>query len=40
MFFSSREEREEYVIDLYKHGRTIREIAKEVYMANLDCHQI
>ena len=33
MFFDSRTEREEYVIDLYKKGRTIREIAQEVHMS-------
>lgn len=33
MFFKSREEREQYVIGLYKQGKTIREIAKEVHMS-------
>lgn len=33
MFFKSREEREQYVIGLYKQGKTIREIAQEVHMS-------
>jgi transposase len=33
MFYNNREEREEYVIELYKQGKTIREIAKEVHMS-------
>ena len=33
MLFNSREEREGYVIELYKQGRTIREIAQEVRMS-------
>jgi transposase len=36
MIFSSREEREEYVIDLYKQGRSIRDIAQEVHMSFSD----
>jgi uncharacterized protein YerC len=33
MVFSSRAEREQYVIKLYEQGKTIREIAKEVRMS-------
>jgi hypothetical protein len=33
MFFNSREEREVCVIELYKQGKTIREIAQEVHMS-------
>ena len=33
MVFSSRAEREQYVIKLYEQGKTIREIAKEVHMS-------
>ena len=33
MGFSSRAEREQYVIKLYEQGKTIREIAKEVHMS-------
>lgn len=33
MFFDSRTEREEFVIELYKQGKTIREIAQEVRMS-------
>jgi transposase len=33
MLFSSKEEREKYIIELYKRGKTIREIAREVHMA-------
>ena len=33
MFFKSREEREQYVIGLYKQGKTIREITQEVHMS-------
>jgi hypothetical protein len=33
MFFNSREEREQYVIALYKQGKTIGEIAQEVHMS-------
>ena len=33
MTFSSREEREQYVIELYKQGKTIREIAQIVHMS-------
>jgi transposase len=36
MFFDSREERERYVIDLYKRGRSIRDIAQEVHMSFSD----
>ena len=31
MFFDSRTEREEYVVELYKQGKTIKEIAQEVH---------
>jgi transposase len=33
MFFDTRAEREEYVVELYKQGKTIREIAHEVHMS-------
>jgi transposase len=33
MLFNSRKEKEEYVIELYKQGRTIREIAQEVHIS-------
>jgi hypothetical protein len=33
MFFSTREEREQHVIELYKQGKTIREIAQDVHMS-------
>lgn len=33
MFFNSREEREAYLIELYKQGKTIREIAQDVHMS-------
>jgi DNA-binding NarL/FixJ family response regulator len=33
MFFSSRTEKEEYVIELYKQGKTVREIAEDVHMS-------
>jgi transposase len=33
MTFTSREEREQYVIELYKQGKTIREIAQLVHMS-------
>ena len=33
MFFNSREEREACVVELYKQGKTIREIAQEVHMS-------
>jgi transposase len=33
MVFSSRAEREEYVIKLYEQGKTVREIAKEVHIS-------
>jgi hypothetical protein len=36
MFFDSREERERYVIELYKQGRPIRDIAQEVHMSFSD----
>jgi DNA-binding NarL/FixJ family response regulator len=33
MFFNSREEREASVIELYKQGKTKREIAQEVHLS-------
>jgi DNA-binding Lrp family transcriptional regulator len=36
VFFNSREEREHYVIELYKQGRSIRDIAQEVHMSFSD----
>src|SRR5689334_15998495 len=33
MFFNSREEREQEVVELYKQGKTMREIAQEVHMS-------
>jgi AraC-like DNA-binding protein len=36
MFFDGREEREHYVIELYKQGRSIRDIAQEVHMSFSD----
>jgi transposase len=33
MFFDSRAGREEYVIELYKQGKTIRDIAQQVHMS-------
>src|SRR5438309_2307510 len=33
MFFNSREEREAYVVQLYKQGKTIREIAQDVHLS-------
>ena len=33
MLFNSREEREQYVFELYKQGKTIREIAQEVHIS-------
>jgi AraC-like DNA-binding protein len=36
VFFDSREKREQYVIDLYKRGKSIRDIAQEVHMSFSD----
>jgi hypothetical protein len=36
MFFDSREEREQCVIDPYKQGKSIRDIAQEVHMSFSD----
>jgi DNA-binding NarL/FixJ family response regulator len=36
MFFGTREEREEYVFELYQQGKSIREIAQEIHMSFSD----
>jgi transposase len=33
MFLGNREERKQYVIELFKQGKTIREIAQDVHMS-------
>jgi hypothetical protein len=32
MFFGTREEREEYVFELYQQGKSIREIARDTHV--------
>lgn len=36
VFFDSREERKQYVIELYKQGRSVRDIAQEIHMSFID----